>query len=382
LPRHLKSPFAPAIVTAIMYLLFIVISLAMHRSDFSSFIVAGDTYADRRLVPQGLSVRSHETGYDGEFVYRLALNPFTAARTEFGITLDQPAYRQQRIIYPLLVWILSFGKADLVPVVLILVNYLALCAMACVGGLFAQAFHRHALWGIVFPFYPGFLLTLRRDLTEIVAGCFLLAALWFLRSGRSLQAVLLLTLALLARETTLIAVISVVAVMWWCGRRGGNDGFRQVCLFSVPILVWGLWQLVLAHLWRGIPFHLEPRALGIPFVGFVRFVGGAITGAKPVQLLWLVESCYMVLFAATVISVLRSNQGMVVEGVAWLLYLTLAVMLGKNVWIEDWSFLRVLSEFYLFGALLLLASRSSSVIPAFAGSLTLWVVLFLAKGLE
>jgi hypothetical protein len=120
----------------------------------------------------------------------------------------------------------------------------------------------------------------------------------------------------------------------------------------------------------------------MPFVGFVRFVGGAIAGAKPVQLLWLVESCYLVLFAATVISVLRSNQGMVVEGVAWLLYLTLAVMLDNNVWIEDWSFLRVLSEFYLFGALLLLASRSSSVIPAFAGSLTLWVVLFLAKGLE
>jgi hypothetical protein len=95
-----------------------------------------------------------------------------------------------------------------------------------------------------------------------------------------------------------------------------------------------------------------------------------------------VESCYLVLFAATVIGVLRSGKAMVAERVAWLLFLALAVMLDNKVWIEDWSFLRVLSEFYLFGALLLLASRSWSVIPAFAGSLTLWLVLFLAKGLE
>ena len=47
-------------------------------------------------------LRGYSDGYDGQFVYRLALDPFTHAVTAHGITLDNPAYRQQRIATALL----------------------------------------------------------------------------------------------------------------------------------------------------------------------------------------------------------------------------------------------------------------------------------------
>lgn len=71
-------------------------------------MVAGDQFVQVAAAPAGLLV-THGPGYDGQFFYRLALRPWTHQRTEFGITLDQPAYRQQRIVYPLLTFILARG---------------------------------------------------------------------------------------------------------------------------------------------------------------------------------------------------------------------------------------------------------------------------------
>jgi hypothetical protein len=46
------------------------------------------------------------------------------------------------------------------------------------------------------------------------------------------------------------------------------------------------------------------------------------------------------------------------------------------VWVEDWAYLRAASEFYLFGAAIVLGSRRKIQIPVFAGWLALWVFYF------
>src|SRR5206468_13025460 len=124
-----------------------------------------------------LTVLSKSSGFDGQFYYRLALNPFTSQATEFGITIDVPPLRHQRILYPLLTWILSLGRPSLVPMVLVLINFIALCVMGWIGGAFSQSLKQHALWGVFLPLYPGFLLVLSRDLVEILEVSLLLGSL-------------------------------------------------------------------------------------------------------------------------------------------------------------------------------------------------------------
>src|SRR4051812_48413098 len=98
--KHLDSPLTCLLITAILFLPFILGRLAQSRFDLSSFIVAGDRYCDASRVPRGLTVLKASDGFDGQFYYRLALNPFTSQREEFGITLDAPALRHQRVLYP------------------------------------------------------------------------------------------------------------------------------------------------------------------------------------------------------------------------------------------------------------------------------------------
>src|SRR5437870_36042 len=104
--RRLDAPRVILVVVALLYGSFISLRLAEQHADPSAFVTAGDRFCDPQQVPFNLRVLPTSDGYDGQFYYRLALDPFTRTRTAFGIQLDLPAYRQQRIIYPLLVWVL------------------------------------------------------------------------------------------------------------------------------------------------------------------------------------------------------------------------------------------------------------------------------------
>lgn len=144
----LDSPLVPALITLVVVSLFILGRLYQFGFDPSIFVVAGDTFCDPARVPQNLTVLRNSAGFDGQFYYRLALDPFTSELDEFGVTIDLPPLRHQRILYPLLTWSLSFGTPDLVPGVMILINFTALCMIGWIGGAYAQTLGRHALWGV------------------------------------------------------------------------------------------------------------------------------------------------------------------------------------------------------------------------------------------
>src|SRR5689334_755789 len=83
--------------------------LRHHGYDASRLVVAGDRFVDPTAAPAGLFVFPQSAGYDGQFVYRLSIDPFTTERVAHGIALDNPPYRQKRLLVPLLVWAITLG---------------------------------------------------------------------------------------------------------------------------------------------------------------------------------------------------------------------------------------------------------------------------------
>ena len=240
--------------------------------DPSAFVLAGDQFCDPSLTPRSLRIYAGSSGYDGQFFYRFSRSPFTFGTTEYGITIDLPAYRQQRIVYPLAAWVLSLGRTNLVPAALLLANYAALCLLGWLAGCYVRALGRHALWALVVPLYPGFLLTLSRDLAEIVEVAFLLGGFLALRQGRSIIAGLSLTLAALTKETAMLAVVAVVAVeLVQRPRRPAARGWTWAWLI-LPIVVFLAWQGVLLWRWGAFPLAQGFGNLGLPFAGLAGFV--------------------------------------------------------------------------------------------------------------
>ena len=141
-------PIVPGLIALLAALAFVLVRWqTWAKGDISRFILVGRHFATVPRLPHGIAV-SPTFGYDGQFFYRLALNPVNFSHIAYGIRVDQP-YRYMRIGYPWLAWLVSLGQHVLVPVVLVAINIVAIGAMGYLGGMFAQQGGRH----VSFP--PG-----------------------------------------------------------------------------------------------------------------------------------------------------------------------------------------------------------------------------------
>jgi hypothetical protein len=372
--RRVDSPQFVVLIAAFLYLAFLAARLEKHHGDASFFVTAGDLLVDGN-APKSLTVLKANTGYDGEFYYRLALDPFTSERTAFGITFDSPRYRQQRILYPLIAWALSLGRPEAVPWVLIAVNYAALCAIAWLGGAYARHAGRHALWGMAFPLYAGFLLTLSRDLTEIVEVCCVLGAVHSVRRGRQWWGAGLLTLAILAKETALL-VAAGAFLAWLAGRRRPSVEVKPQ-VFLVPFAVFAVWQTWLVWTWGSGPAKEIQSNVGLPLASFAPFVAEVFGVTGAFRLKTSIEVFLILLLIGSAAFALRSTRGMRLEKASWLLYSALVVSLTRSVWCEDWAFFRAFSECYLFGAMILLFAARAVGATVISFWLAGWIALAL-----
>jgi len=375
----LNQPVVLLLVVALTYGCFLYYWLEVRHLDPSRFIFVGE----RNLVagqptPPNLVIDPRSWGYDGQYYYRLALDPFTNKERDFGIWLHPPAYRHQRILLPLVVWLVTFGRAAAVPTAIIAVNYCAICAIGYLAGVYARAAGRHALWGLTIAAYPGFLFSLARDTTEPLEIALLLGALIALRRQRYPLATCLLTLAVLARETALYAVagIGLVVLMqviaqlqrdtvdrrwvaWLTGAPTAilrTSPLRWYCVV-VPGLVYIGWSLLLKLNWGTFPFEVNGSVLGTPFSAFIRLLIKASVLATSLDRHFFVDLLFFIGFTACVALATTSRRVPAYERIGWLIYLALTVSLGAAVWVENWAYYRALSDFYVLGAVVLVGAE-------------------------
>ena len=197
------------------------------KGHLSLFIMAGHTYTHRAQLPQGLLLVP-SAGYDGQFYYRLALDPVNWSQTAFGITMDQ-SYRYTRIGYPVLAWLVSLGQHQFVPLALVAINLVAVAAMAFLGGMFARDSGRHALWGLAFAAYFGLVISVGRDTAEPLAEACMLGGLLAYRRNRPLLATALFAVGAITRETILLAPAAIaVTRLVAMARRRARPGLADL----------------------------------------------------------------------------------------------------------------------------------------------------------
>jgi hypothetical protein len=370
LKGRINSPLAPAIVASVCYLVFFNLLLHTRANDVSLFVIAGGPNVDARKVPAGLTVIPNIGGYDGLTFYRLALDPFTSEQTAFGIRLDNPPYRNQRIVYPFIVWMLSLGHARWVPMLLVAVNIAAAAVLAAFGGAFSKRFGHHGLWGVILPLYPGFVLTFSRDLAEIVATMFAMGAIWAITARRNVTAAILLTCAVLTREPTLLLAFALAGA-WLIERLLHRERRFAPVVFALPIVVYSLWQVFLTLRWGVSPLRSGAPATALPFVEFARFFAVSAARRSQEQRLNFLECLFLASVVMTIVWIWRRTRTPLEWRFAWLGYLALAAVLPHTIWMEDFGFLRIFADLFLVSAVMVIASTSSAR----------WFALLTAAGL-
>jgi hypothetical protein len=262
---------------------------------------------------------------------------------------------------------------------LVLVNFLGLCVIAWLGARFAQSLGRHALWGLVLPCYPGFLLAFARDLVEIVQMAFLLGALLLLRRERHIGATFLLVAAILTKESSYLVIPAAIIAYALEAWKEGEPRRVRWHFFIVPGLVYCLWQGFLWAWWGSPAIFTRHRNHCMPFHDLAdRFV--EILGlGTPEHVFYFFEVCLLCAVGMAVARTWSSSPATRLEKTAWLLYAVAAATLPRRVWMEDWGFMLCLSEYFVLGAVVFMGSRSSLKSAVFGGSAALWLALALAR---
>jgi hypothetical protein len=350
-----SAAWIPATLTVLVVGSFALVRLAHFDFDASVFVVAGDSFVDAEQAPADLAILEDSDGYDGQFFYRLALDPFTSEEVEFGIRLDAPGWRQQRLLYPLIVWIVSIGNPAAVPVLLIVVNLVGLGSIGWFGARVAMQMGRHALWGLLFSFYPGFLISLSRDLSEIVATAFLLLGILFVTRTRFLAAAIAFGAAVLTRETTLLVPLAAGGAALLGDESGHPSNRRARYLLVIPLCVYAGMQIVLWIHWGELPIARGRGQLGAPLGGILHFLRSdwLFQEAHPLRLAAFLFVPAVAVLAACAPSSTHAGRPIVL---AWMAYVGLMLLLTAKIWVEDISFLRAYTECYVLGALLIVGA--------------------------
>ncbi|MBV9355033.1 MAG: hypothetical protein JO023_05845 [Chloroflexi bacterium] len=355
------GPTLVGLVVGAVALGYVVLGMALHQWDPSEFVRASAPYADAARVPPTLHVYPRRRGYDGMFFYRLAVDP-ALVRRDAGVGIDVPPYREQRILYPLIVWVASLDDPARVPALLVATNVLGLALLGLFGAHYAQALGRSAWWGVALPLHAGFQFSLTRDLAEIVEACFLVGAFLAIQQRRFPLAAIGLALAVLTRETAVMAAICVLVagrlphrrrlpVPWYVG--------------AVGVAAYGLDSGVMAARWGVLPLVAGSGGLGVPFQGLVTYVRA--TG----RLGWI-ELAYFVALCAGALSVRGAPPPLFWTFVA---YLVLALALSGAVWAGDAAWLRGATELWVFGWLVLYHERGRLPLLLLASGSALWLAL-------
>jgi hypothetical protein len=355
--NHPAFPGLIALLAALVFVLARWLTWAHH--SLGRFIVVGRHFATPAQLPPGVPVNP-KYGNDGQFFYRLALNPLNLHHTAYGITMDRP-YRFMRIGYPLLTWVADFGQHLLAPLMLVTINIVAVGAIGYLGGIFARDGGRHALAGLLLPAYFGLITSVARDTAEPLAAACLLGGLLAVRRRRPALAALLLAFGALTRETVMVAVAAIAVVRLIGIVRGRQRPGRDDLPWVVPAVVFAGWEVVVKAATGSWPLLADSgRNAGAPLVAPLKALGH---NASHINLhhfdqydVWFLELAILCLFAAVALLSLGSTSAPAHERLAFVLYLIEICVLTPTTWFSLGGDLRSFIEVYLMAVIILLGT--------------------------
>lgn len=251
------------------------------------------TLGTRFLVPDPAGTE----GYDGQFNYYIARgsNPQSAVPH-----LDIPAYRFQRILYPLAARGLALGNPDVIPWTLIGINLACLGAITFLAGELLAQRGRSRWAALIVGLWAGLIGAVRLDLAEPLALFLVVLALWV--SGprldqRILPVTLLLALSLLTKE------IAVPFIAGWFAWLIYQRRFRSAAILFTALLPYAALQI---GLWSafGTPgiFSGSAEATSfewIPFAGLIQVAEISLPALAVLFFVYLPGLLFPALFGMT-----------------------------------------------------------------------------------
>jgi hypothetical protein len=339
-------------------------------NNLSGLICMGDRarFMSPEEMPEGMHYLKNCVGYDGQFFYFIARDPFIAR--DMHKRIDNPAYRYQRIMYPLLAALLAFGSVSRIPAMLVFVNIASIIIGTFFVALMFKKQRMSQWYALFYALLSGLLIASMRDLCGPTAMCFMVGGLYFFSEKRFFTSAAFIAIAILTRETV-IALVPCLVIDGIFRKRSARAALSAI-LSPLPFIAWA-WAIT--KRFGHPPWHGGTGNLGRPGIAMANHLRDVLFSVHRGQ----EEKVFLVLFVLTTAvclgyalrQVFKSVDGL---SLAFLGYAILPFLMTESVWIEPWSYGRVL----VTSSVLLVVNFASSKDKAYLFPLTMSGFLYFA----
>ncbi|MBV9125470.1 MAG: hypothetical protein JO112_19150 [Planctomycetes bacterium] len=332
--RSIRSQVWLPVAAAVgLYLTAMAVYVAKHHGDLSSLLCTGANRIGRPPY-EAVTASIGPNGYDGQFYYAIARAPWKLQ--EQG--LDAPAPRTLRILYPLVCWLLSGGRARLLFWVMPAVNLAALAGLAALGAWLARHYGRSVWWGLSLPVALNAGLPALHNLTDPLAmlAVFGLLSAWLLGS-RAWVVLLWAAVAVFSREQN-VAIAGLLLVLALGQRR-----FDVAAAMLAVVLLWLGWVGWLKAAYGVWPFLPGQGNFAVPLSGMIyrwTHLGGNLAFSRRLAIIFGLSMLHLTLEILLALYLLRRRGD---PAVKWCMLagVLLAVVGGTSIFGDFWSYTRV-----------------------------------------
>jgi hypothetical protein len=309
----------------------------------------------RQAVPPSLEFeniyRFPGYGYDGQFYHHIAHSPLSPRK--FYRYVDGITLRWRRILVPALAFALAGGQTEWVDAAFISVTLGFLFLGTYWLSRYAQAYGRHAAWGLTYLLLSSTLISIERLTVDMALVSLCVGVLYYAQFGPRWKTYPLLCAAPLVRETGLLAILGYG--LYQLARRQ----YRTAAGVFATAIPWVGWALFVASItgidpsrWTSlIPLQgLLHRTLfpgEYPLFGPYHRVSEALDYLAVLGL-WLafVMSAY----------VIRSQRGTPLPFLLGV-FVAISTLASSKVWAESYAFGRYVSPILIWLAMAGLSPR-------------------------
>ncbi|MBI5503412.1 MAG: hypothetical protein HY899_01315 [Deltaproteobacteria bacterium] len=219
-------------------------------------------FGEQFAMPPG-TVLYEDGGYDGMHYYQVArsLPALVGAHATGEVPLFDETYRYQRILLPAAAFVAAAGSEERLPAAILLINVVAIVATMA---LFIRATGAVSVHAFALVANPAALIGVLYSLSEPLALLCTTAFLATVLRGKGTltpAGALLLALALLARETTLLVTLPLAA-LFVC-----RCQWRDAALALASLIPAALWQGFLLLRFGSLALERSARTLALPLSG-------------------------------------------------------------------------------------------------------------------